>query len=163
MFDSPVFTKMSALATCLCAQIIADGLPETCFCSVVPGESPALDFLNNCTDDVCGMAWVRLSTTQMETGMGVESTNLNNCDAVIGFDLEVGIARCAPLGDEQGNPPSVEDYLASADLQIADMAAMRTAIMCCDEIGDFILGAYVPFGPVGGAVGGAWTVSLSEF
>lgn len=159
MFDSPVMVKLSALAECLCAQIAADGLPEPCFCGLVPGEAPAIEYVTDCDDDKCGMAWVRLSAVAPISGVGVPNIILNNCNSDIGFDAEVGIMRCAPVGDEQGNPPPADDLLTAADLQIADMFTIYRAIACCSALGDFIIETYTPIGPEGGAVGGFWTLS----
>lgn len=159
MFDSPIMVRLAALAECLCAQIIADGLPEPCFCGLVPGEAPAIEYVTNCDDDKCGMAWVRLAAVAPITGVGLPSIVVNNCNAEIGYDAEVGIMRCAPVGDTDGTPPPSDDLLQAADLQIADMFAMYRAIACCGALGDFIIETYTPVGPDGGAVGGFWTLS----
>jgi hypothetical protein len=151
--------KLAALAECLCAQIATDGLPEPCFCGLVPGEAPAVEYVTNCSDDKCGMAWVRLSAVAPITGIGIPNITINNCNSVIGFDAEVGIMRCAPVGDQDGNPPSDEELLAAADLQIADMMAMYRAMACCEALEEFIIETYTPIGPDGVAVGGFWTLS----
>lgn len=151
--------RLSALAECLCAQIILDGLPEPCFCGLVPGEAPAIEYVTNCDDDMCGMAWVRLAAVAPISGVGVPNIVINNCNSEIGFDAEVGIMRCAPAGESDGTPPPADELLAAADLQIADMMAMYRAIACCDALDDFIIETYTPVGPDGGAVGGFWTLS----
>ena len=163
MFDSPIMVKLSALAECLCAQIAADGLPEPCFCGLVPGEAPAVEYVTDCLDDddngLCGMAWVRLSAVAPITGIGIPSITVGNCSKSLGFDAEVGIMRCAPTGDSDGSPPPAADLLTSADLQIADMMAMYQAIACCQALDEFVIETYTPIGPEGGAVGGFWTVT----
>lgn len=151
-----VADRLTDLATCLCAQITTDGSPETCFCGVIAGEDVAQDYTSDC-DDACGMAWVRLATAGPVTGINVVSEKRNNCDSTLGFDVEVGIIRCAILG-ENGEPPTVEDHLAMAIQQMNDMETMRRAIMCCD--GDKILGLYTPVGPLGAVLGGFWLVSM---
>ena len=45
--------------------------------------------------------------------------------------------------------------LTYMDKQMADMAAMRRAIVCCNgDFDDIILGQYTPLGPAGGVYGG---------
>lgn len=157
--DNLIFAKLTSLAECLCATIITEGLPEPCFCGVVPGDIVALDYINGC-DDKCGMAWVRLALASPTTGVGVVDEQVNNCGSTVGFTTEVGIARCLPV-NEDGTPPDVADYLASAQLQIADMLAMRKAIECCEDLGDLILDSYQPLGPSGMAVGGFWLATMT--
>lgn len=159
MFDSPIMTALASLAECLCAQVSADGLPGLCFCGLVPGEVPAIEYLDNCEGDDCGMAWVRLIAVAPITGVGVVNATVNNCNSSLGFDAEVGIMRCAPVGSEDGEPPPAEAMLAAVDLQVADMMAMFRAIACCEALGEFIIESYAPIGPEGGAVGGFWTLS----
>lgn len=153
---------LEQLAACLCAQIITDGSPGVCFCGVVPGESVALDYQGDC-DDVCGMAWVRLTSVYPATVMGTPSVEPNNCAMGLGFDLELGVVRCSSLPDDQGNPPSAADLLGDTTLQVADMFSMRAAILCCGQASDWLLGLYTPIGPEGGVVGGTWAASSMEF
>jgi len=152
--------KLAALAECLCAQVAADGLPDLCFCGLVPGEAPAVEYVDNCGDGNCGMAWVRWAAVAPVTGVGVPNITKNNCNSSLGFDAEIGIMRCAPVGDENGNPPPVEDMLSTTDLQVADMMAMYRAMACCSALDEFIIETYTPIGPQGGAVGGFWTLSV---
>lgn len=156
-----VYAKLEALATCLCAQIALDGLPACCFCGLMPGELVPFDYIDTCDDDLCGLAWVRLLTVQPTTGIGVISETVNNCDAELGFQVEVGIVRCFTAGDTTGNPPTAAENLAATQLQIADMECMRRALSCCD-IGDIILDNYTPIGPDGMALGGVWVATLGE-
>lgn len=157
-----ILDKMEALATCLCAQIITDGRPKVCFCGLQPGAAVAYDYVTACDDEGCGMAWVRLIQSAPTTGIGIISELVGNCGAELGFDIEVGMIRCCPVMVPGGEPPEASEVLAVTQEQMADMLTMRTAIACCDALGDFILGSYTPFGPEGGAVGGAWIVTASE-
>jgi len=143
---------LTDLATCLCAQILTDGLPPTCFCGVVPGDQVALDYAGDC-DDVCGMAWVRLVSAYPSTSVGQPVERPGNCGMGIGIEAVLGISRCIPLG-ENGEPPDPIDLAAAAVLQQADMMAMWRAIACCRASKDWAIGAYTPFGPQGGLVGG---------
>jgi len=157
-----VHTLLEAIASCLCAQIVADGLPPTCFCGVVPGDAAVGNYAGDC-EEACGMAWVRLVTAYPASAVGTPNIEAGNCNAGLGLEVEVGIMRCISIGDEQGNPPPPEEMLAAAELQTDDMFAMMRAITCCPSIPskDFILSAYTPMGPLGGVVGGTYTIALA--
>ena len=159
-YDTTVFQKLALLAECLCGTLVRHGLPEPCFCGLMPGAEVALDYLGNC-ENQCGMAWVRLDVASPTTGIGVVSEQVNNCSSTLGFDVEVGIIRCMPAGDD-GEPPAQDVLLAATDLQVADMMAIREAMACCPDMGDFILGIYQPYGPTGLAFGGFWTGTYAE-
>jgi hypothetical protein len=150
-----VFEKLEALGVCLCAEVA-----DLCYCGLVAGENVALDYVNSCDDDACGMGYVRLLAAAPTTGIGVVSETVNNCGATLGFQVEVGVFRCFPM-ESDGGPPQPEAMLESAKQQTADMLAIRRALACCD-IGDFLLDAYQPYGPLGGVVGGFWQATLSE-
>lgn len=153
------FTVLEELATCMCAQFIAAGLPPHCFCGVVPGQEAAYDYAGDC-DIACGMAWVRLITSYPSVIVATPYDQPNNCGAMLGIEVEMGSVRCVPGLDNSGNPPAPADLLASAQLQSADMMAMRRAIACCSGSRDFLVGSYQPIGPEGGLVGGFWSIAI---
>jgi hypothetical protein len=146
------------LSTCLCAQILTDGLPPVCTCGVMPGSEVALDYAGDC-DSACGMAWVRLTSSYPSVSIGQPTARPGNCSAGIGIEVEIGIMRCIDLGDGT-NPPVLADMKAAADLQYADMVAMLRAIACCRASKDWLLGTYIPYGPQGGMVGGIMPLAL---
>lgn len=158
LYPNPVFDAISALATCLCAQIVADGLPDVCFCGVIPGEAAAAMYQGECTKK-CGMAWVRLITVTPASGVGVPSEQPGNCSVGIGYEAEMGILRCTPIGTAT-TPPTQAQLLGAAELQQADMMSMRRAVACCSGSKDWKVGVYTPMGPGGGMVGGAWSVTM---
>jgi len=158
-WPSHVQETLEELASCLCAQVEADGLPAVCFCGVVPGLEIALDYQGDCAD-ACGMAWVRLVALYPSTSIGQPSEQPGNCSLMLGLDIEIGMVRCASGMDEAGTPPTAGQLLADTELQVADALAMRKALLCCHNSKDFLLGPYAPYGPAGGMVGGAWTVAL---
>jgi hypothetical protein len=159
-YDNPVFTVLTDILDCLCSTISTDGLPTPCVCTVYPGEGASFDYTGDCGDDACGSAWVRLDSAEPSNGIGVVNTEPNNCGAGLGVVVEVGIVRClTPMADD-GSPLPAEELLAASGLQVADMYAMRKALVCCGH--DLVLGPYLPVGPQGGVVGGVWTASLME-
>lgn len=154
----PVGPVLTDLATCLCAQILTDGLPPVCVCGVMPGIQVAMDYAGDC-DDACGMAWVRLLTSYPSVAVGLRTDRPGNCSAGIGLEVEMGIVRCLNVGDGT-NPPDPADLSAAALLQSADMMAMWRAVACCRNSKDWALGPYAPYGPEGGLVGGLLTMSI---
>lgn len=149
------------LATCLCAQILTDGLPPVCTCGVMPGAEVALDYAGDC-DDTCGMAWVRLASSYPSVTIGQPSERPGNCSSGIGIEVEIGIMRCIDLGDGV-TPPDPAEMAAAATLQYADMLAMWRAVACCRTSKDWILGTYVPYGPQGGILGGILPLGILVF
>jgi hypothetical protein len=85
------------LLDCLCNGITEAGLPDTCFCGVVPGEAATQDYGGDC-NDACGMSWIRVSSLYPATGIGVASETVGNCGKGLGADLELGIMRCISSG-----------------------------------------------------------------
>lgn len=148
-----------ALASCLCEQIQTDESPAPCFCGVIPGDSAIQEYAGDCDGDGCGMAWVRLVTSYPSATVGQAVTTQGNCGANIGADVEIGIMRCISAEEV----PNEAELLESFDQQMKDMETMRRALLCCSTLNskDFILGSYRPTGPIGGLVGGTWTIYLA--
>ena len=162
--DDIAYPRMVELAACLCTELTASGLPDVCFCGVLPGAMVALDTCGGCgATGKCGQAWVRLVSV-------FPSNNFPNpdsaptCASLLAFELEIGVMRCAPAMDSRGNPPTVAQQLDAVRLQTADMLAMRRAVACCMGGTDnaYFLGTYSPYGPQGGCVGGSWTVVVGQ-
>lgn len=152
-----------ALATCLCAQIETDALPPTCFCGVVPGAAATQDYMGDCSDEEpCGMAWVRIVNIYPSTITGQQDITPRNCGKGLGFDVEIGMMRCMSVGDESGGPPTDAEVLDASQTQLNEAMTMRRAVECCTATNEMsvILGQYLPMGPLGGVVGGAWTLHV---
>lgn len=159
--DFLIYPHMVALAACLCAEIVASGLAEPCFCGITEGTEANLD-CGSC-ENGCGAAWVRLDSAVPTTDFPNANTSSAKCNTDVAFILEVGVTRCfTPFADERGNPVGVAEHLASTRDQLADMAAMRRAIACCFATGDteYVLGAYSPIPFAGGCGGGSWQVTV---
>lgn len=156
--------RLTLLAACLCAKIEEMGLPEPCFCGVLPGGLVAMDYAGTCTVK-CGMAWVRLVEAGPVRGIGSPDLTAGNCGAEWGLTIELGVVRCTPVADSQGNPPTAQQQIAAAELQYADMYAMRQAVMCCDAFAsskDYRIINYLPYGPDGTVVGGTLTLQTID-
>jgi hypothetical protein len=150
-----VFDRLVDLTACLCQQVADLGLPPLCRCGVVPGDSVVID-LETCAGNggKCGQGWVRLNRCYDASALGVPNIVPRPCGPTYAMEVEVGIARCAPVPDSRGRAPSVDDMLAAAQLQMLDMEAIRLATVCCfdDRI---LVGDYLPISAEGAVVGGS--------
>lgn len=149
------------LRACLCSTLQTAGV-ETCFCGLYPGASVAADFCSCNGGGSCGMAWVRLSSVfPSSKAFPLPDNGAADCGTVLAAVLEVGIYRCRPVPDSQGNMDPAA--LASAALtQAADAIYMHRAIACCDPIRrrPHALGTYLPAADSGGCGGGTWPVTV---
>lgn len=159
---SRVSDLLTSLAACLCVEMQREGAPELCYCGVVVGETATGD-LAGCSDNgPCGMAWVRLSGSYPSTVVGAANVDPGNCGKALGLDIELGVMRCVPVADDNGNPPHPAAIAEAAALQVEDMLAMRRAVACCDALPntDVVMGTYAPVGPLGLLGGGVWPISV---
>lgn len=154
-----ILTTLSALATCLCATVEDEGV-AVCWCGLVPGGGdPPADLVGEGQDGSCGVGYVRMALAYPSDTIGTQAAVLGSEPTGIGLDVEVGILRSIELDTEI---PDEAVLLESFTQQLADMDLIRKAILCCDAVParEMILGAYTPYGPLGGVVGGFWTVHL---
>lgn len=160
--DASIFPILSELAACLCAELAEDASP--CFCGVIAGQEVPVE-LDDC--DTCGAGYVRLESAYPSTVQFPEPDQNATCRAVMAFSVVVGIARCAPIGDDRGNPPTQDELAEYAREVFADMATIRRAIRCClvdDKFEDieYVLGTYTQLPSAGGVGGGEWTLTIRE-
>lgn len=166
---SLILEQMKELAACLCAEIAdsceTEGAPGVCFCGILTGgEAYDASGVGDCAEDACGQAWVRLVNAYPAQAIGQQDVDPGNCNKTVGYDLEVGLYRCFPI-EENGGSVTDEEMAEAVDRQIKDMELMRKAIVCCDALPtkEYVLGAYAPYGPLGGLVGGTWSLVLGGF
>lgn len=156
--DDIIWPIMVQMQQCLCETLADRGLlPGDCFCGLVPGQQVTWDYSQ-------GMAWVRLDSNVPSSVFPNQSFDLNNCGTTLAAEIEIGVLHCAPGPASDGSPPTQAQQFESTRLQMATMAAMRAAILCCADGTDLdmILGGYTPQGPNGNLVGGVWTVSVGR-
>jgi len=150
---TPVTEVMAALADCVCTEVNA--IAPTCWCGMTAGTDVAWDYCGECDGGHCGMAWVRL--------VGVTPYDIfpfpvidPGCARPLAALIEVGALRCIPtLAD--GAPLDEATMAEVTALQMADMWALRRAVLCCGYR-DLALNVYDPLGPQGGCIGGVWSV-----
>lgn len=163
--DRSVYPLLTELTDCLCTEMAASGLTVTCRCLLVPGVGPALDFCDAGCDGGCpGEGWTRLVRAFPSTSFPTQE-GAATCFTRLAYELEVGVARCLPSGDRQGQPPDPQAIFETARLQLADMAAMRRAIQCCFgsvQDRDYALGAFEPTFGNGGCLISTWQLVVGE-
>jgi hypothetical protein len=155
-----LWDRLHTLLDCLETAIDGMGSPTPCMTAVFPGAQVAIDYCNPCGPDQCGMAWVRLASVFPSTVFPIQDATSTPCPPPMAVTVDIGIARCAPVGDDDGNPPSTDEWEAASAVQIADMTAIQDAVLCCFTGKKVVFGAYQPLGPEGGCVGGVWTVAV---
>lgn len=158
--DTQIWPLLLDLTECLCAELEASGLTAKCRCIPIPGDGPVLDFCGEGCDgdgDGCsGQAWVRLVQAYPAFAPGVPALEANS-RAPLGFNVEIGVARCFVWNSEDDSV-----ILDGARKQMADMAAMRRAIVCCFKKNerDHVLGAYTPMDADGGCLWSVWDLAV---
>lgn len=161
--DMTAYPVMVQLVACFEEQLTKRGLPAPCFLGISPGAVVALEGCETCKGGGCGHGFVRLASAFSSTNFP-EQDDVGRCGNLTAFVLEVGMVRCFKTMDDFGQAPGMEYMLESTRLQLADMAAMKAAILCCAQTQDLqhSLGTYAPYGPDGNCVGGSWSVTLQQ-
>lgn len=145
------------LAECVCGMLATEGAGETCWCGLYPGAEVSWEYCGTeCTADACGMGYVRLALATPYEVFPSPAID-DRCTLPMFWALEVGALRCLPVPHD-GSVLDVGPMAEVAIGQMLDARALRKAIKCCGH--SFGLGAWVPLGPSGGCVGGAWTAYL---
>ena len=158
----PISPFLLELLDCVCEEVSTHGQGPVCWCGLYPGSQVAWDYCGACSEDICGMAFVRPGVANpYEFFPG--GTDDITCQKPIAYSIEVGIVRCAPTMTEDGEPPSAADMTESTLGLMQDMWALHRAIRCCNENwtgfdAAVAINQWIPQGPEGGCVGGSWTI-----
>jgi hypothetical protein len=147
---------VAALTDCVCAALAANGAGPTCWCGLFPGSEVSWDFCGECSGATCGMGYVRVVSIYESSSFPTPDPTPTNCAAPLVVELAIGALRCIPVAEQDGTLPNEEALLETGLGVFADMAAIRTAVSCC-EVGDRALGVWTPLGARGGCVGGEWS------
>jgi hypothetical protein len=159
--DEKVKDMAEALLACLVAQFEGDPQAPAEAC-VVPGEDGRLWLTIGTAQNRCcsGFAWVRVGDTRPRIP---PLDTIEACGVLQwALDLEMGVARCAPWGDETAGPTCAELTLAF-DRQESDKEAMRKAVCCLRpqvESERLAPTNAVSFGPDGGCMGAIMGVTV---
>ena len=156
------WTVATALRDCLCERLSGDDdWPPPFRCCVLAGPEAVLEMDGCCYQDTPdgprhGQAWARIAgITPAQPRSGSPCP-----DDVYMVTVELGVVRCAPTVDDDGNAPSCEELESSAYGQMLDSKAMRLAATCCDGLDArrVTVGQWVPLAD-GGCVGGTLLVT----
>jgi hypothetical protein len=167
--DTLAYPTLIQLSACLCTELEASGGPDLCYCGPITGEV-VMDYCGGgCGEGGCGgQAWVRFVDIYPSSTFPSPDNALSNCRAPFAYSLEVGVARCAPMGESGVNgytPPTLSQNVDAVRLQLADVASMRRAIQCCFGVTDvdYSMGAYSQIMVNGGGcVGGSFNIIVWE-
>lgn len=168
--DELAWPVMIRLTACLEEALEKRGLPKLCRNTVVPGPQAIIEACGNgkCTGECGGQGWVRFVGEFPYSTFPTQDTTAARCETNRAFQLEIGVARCLPVGRANAisgiTPPSVQELVDATRLQMADKAAMAMAVQCClgafDDQFDYVLGQYQPMQIPGDCGGGVWTVTI---
>jgi hypothetical protein len=151
---------LAELSECLCDALAKDGAGRTCFCGVVPGASPSWDYCGECDGGLCGMGYIYVESVYPSSSFPVQDAS-SRCTVPFAARLGIGALRCAPIADESGALPDVDEMSEAFLGMNADMGAILSAIMCCSAIDEYALEQWRASGPQGGCVGGEWQVVVA--
>lgn len=165
--DDPMFSVLARLSDCLCQELAAAGGPGLCYCGMWLGSAQPPLGLADCSKGDCGVAWVRVNSAfpssvfpQPDAGSG------SKCSAPMAYEVEIGVARCAPAPQGRDMFPDKQAIFDAQRLYMGDMRAAKRALLCClpqaqrDAGGPAVLasvGQWVPLDNAGNRSGGAWT------
>lgn len=154
---------LDALLGCLEEQMARVPSPPGSVC-MRPGDQVAL-LISRTTDECCtGLAWVRLDSIYPSTNFPTQEEGYTKCPPGWAVVVELGVARCAPVGDED-HLPSCDKWTETVNHVTADAAALRRTILQFQALPDFrftqtVSGTWGALAVEGGCVGGAQTVTV---
>lgn len=154
---------LDALLLCLETEVAKVPHPPASVC-MRPGDRVDL-LVAQGRDECCeGLAWVRLAQIYPSAQFPAADEGYQKCLRGWAVVVELGVARCAPVGDER-RLPSCDEWTETTNLTTADAAALRRAAMRLKTLEDFrftmtVPGAWEPMTTEGGCVGGAMLLTV---
>ena len=153
--DTFIMPTLVALKKCVCEELERSGLAEGCGCALQHGSpGPA-----NIPAVGKGYAWVGIQNAFPSKAFPQPEISDGSCLAPLAATIQVGLIRCYPI---QQSGDSEENMLKYLDKQMADMAALRRALVCCSNDFYVSLGSYTSVGPEGGVYGGMWLATVGQ-
>lgn len=157
--DRLILPALQAVRWCATTQLALTGIP-VCHSVLYFSDHypPAQGCDCRCTEPPGGqgVAWARFVQGQASTS---PATPAPCASGQVAFTLEVGVYRCAPTLDGNGNPLSEDHLQGWPEAMMHDLAALRRAFTCCPYFADNDLTPQItamnPIGPMGGCVGAA--------
>lgn len=111
-------------------------------------------------DECCeGYLFMRVVQTDLVEQFPQASQPVTRCTQSLASLVELGILRCAPMVDDNGNPPSDAEQQEFAYDTIVDKSILYNVLR--NHNPDWanypvVITSWVPLGPEGGCGGGAW-------
>jgi hypothetical protein len=116
---------LDMLHSCFALALLeAEAAP--CRLSKVPTPVPALDLCCECGDGEEGQAWVSMNRV---SPIGDDQRG-SPCATIYEVTFVLGLSRCVPTLDEEGNAPGADELNAATDKQMRDFLLMRAAACC---------------------------------
>lgn len=145
-----------SLLGCLTVALTAQPHPPAEFC--LRAGDVAADIGPNADACCSGLAWVKLRRYFPSETLPNPITTEGRCvHTRWALELEMGVWRCYPSGDTEGDPPTCaehEDAVVQLDF---DALAMRKALCCFRGVAtalEVVTGEYTVNGPLGGCIAG---------
>lgn len=162
---APILTFQNKLVECVCTHLEHAGSGPTCWCGLYPGVAVSWEGCGECGNGACGMGYVRPG--RVFPYATFPSAVLDaSCVKPIAYQFEVGVLRCFPTMNDQGEFPPAEEITEVTNKVTQDAWALHRAIRCCkddDFRGTVTIQEWTPIGPAGGCVGGFWTIYVDPF
>jgi hypothetical protein len=151
------FAKELLVCVCEALEETSCGCPE---CAYVVTGPPAWDHCCNGGQLTIGVDRI-FAYERFPTPAATPYT----CMLPLAADFTVTVLRCAPVPDENGNPPTAEELTTAASQVMEDMYAVMQGVMCCmaptQKCRQFQMGSQRPVGPQGSCQGSALTLSVA--
>lgn len=170
-----------AVLACVCAHLEetaaqTEGQPGCpCRTCVVPGAVAFDSCEDPCSGEAGGQLTVSLARLYPASPSDFPAEDrtvrgLRGCPGISlnAAELIVTLLRCAPIGDDNGCPPTCEELAAAARVMHIDAVTVQTALLCCFPATApsrrgrrFVLGPQRTIGPQGGCVGVEQRVTIA--
>ena len=115
-------------------------------------------------DTPCGQLHVRLISIVGSSGLSKPS--MQPCLPLYQVRIGVGVARCAHVVDDGGNPPTPGEMAYDAFQTFQDRADIVEALVCTisqfEEVNTLRIEDWLPSGPQGGVVSGEQTFTFNH-
>lgn len=164
--DGKMFTMLARLSDCVTAEVSKSG-GAFCYQGLMFGQQNNPLGLVDATKGL-GVSWTRparsFSSSSFPNEDDPTATQRATCKGALALEMEIGVARCMPRPAGRNAQPDPQSVFEASRLFMADMYAMRRAVLCCfkEQYPDakVALGAWSPIDTAGGVAGSTWTAWL---
>lgn len=153
--DNPDLASQLLIGLLDCACTALNASNSNCKC-------PCRKFINvgeTAWDQCCpdGQLWANIERIFTYKTFPIAAANVEGCQTPLAADVVIGLIRCAPTMNTNGEAPT-PDQLTNAAIEFyADAQAIYQGLICClvptRRCQEFAMGAQRFIGPRGGCVG----------